>query len=74
MKIFGMRDFKRRAFTIKSSRSGVSRSGRQCVWVDTSNEVASFHSVEKGRPMQFEQHTTFMAYLNSLVTQGYRFQ
>lgn len=45
-----------------------------CVWVDTSNRVASFHSVEKGRPMQFEQHTTFMAYLNSLVTQGYRFQ
>jgi hypothetical protein len=45
-----------------------------CVWVDTSNKVASFHSVEKGRPMQFEQHTTFMAYLNSLVTQGYRFQ
>lgn len=32
-----------------------------CVWVDTSNKVASFHSVEKGRPMQFEQHTTFMA-------------
>ena len=41
-----------------------------CVWVDTSNKVASFHSVEKGRPMQLEQHTTFMAARVSVSIMG----
>ncbi len=44
------------------------------VWVDTAEKIASFHAVESGAPLHFEQHETFMAYLSALTSQGYRFQ
>ena len=45
-----------------------------CVWVDTIKKIASFHHVEQSDFMNFMQNETFMAYLCTLTTQGYRFQ
>ena len=45
-----------------------------CVWVDTIKKIASFHHVEQSDFMHSLQHETFMAYLCTLTTQGYRFQ
>ena len=41
---------------------------------DTIKKIASFHHVEQSDFMHFLQHETFMAYLCTLTTQGYRFQ
>ena len=45
-----------------------------CDWVDTVGRIASFHAVEQSDLLRFDHYESFMSYLASLTTQGYRFQ
>lgn len=44
------------------------------VWLDCKNKIASFRSVDGYDETAFINHDSFMSFLLSLQTNGYRFQ
>jgi flagellar hook-basal body complex protein FliE len=47
---------------------------QSCVWVDPKSKVASFHELAGGMPMQFGDESIFLAFLDGLINNHYRFQ
>jgi hypothetical protein len=47
---------------------------QSCVWVDPKAKVASFHELTGGMPMQFGDEEIFLAFLDGLINNHYKFQ
>ena len=44
------------------------------VWIDETGKIVSFHEIDNGELIYFDQREIYLAYLSALTTQGYRFQ
>jgi hypothetical protein len=44
------------------------------LWIDQAQKIASFHEMDGGERVDFNQQNTLIDYIDSLVAGGYRFQ
>jgi hypothetical protein len=47
---------------------------QSCVWVEPKEKIASFHELSGGMPMQFGDEEIFLAFLDGLINNHYKFQ